>query len=135
LDEKYQDEKSCEDFRVSVKIAPPSGRLAAVRSASIFLAAARAMGRPIPNLPLVPLESMKGRYRYLEKAPFLLPAAWMQRILGYLREVGGSERGGSSPGDVIRMGERRLELLERYEILDRETGSPEEDRSLIIQKQ
>lgn len=92
-------------------------------------------GGGILHSVFLPLESMKGRYRYLEKAPFLLPTAWMQRILGYLREVGGSERGGNSPGDVIRMGERRLELLERYEILDRETGSPEEDRSLIIQKQ
>lgn len=67
-----------------------------------------------------PYDSMKGRYRYLEKAPFLLPAAWVQRILGYIGEMSDSrnKRGNDSPAETLRLGRQRLELLKQYRLLE-----------------
>lgn len=65
-----------------------------------------------------PLSSMQARYRYLEKAPFLLPVAWMQRLLRYGRELRRGDRRTNSPLDSIRVGSERIRLLKQYRIID-----------------
>lgn len=65
----------------------------------------------------LPLKSMRGRYRYLEKAPFLLPIAWLQRILQYADELKKQESTGNHVAVSIRLGRERVELLRRYGVI------------------
>lgn len=62
----------------------------------------------------LPLQSMKGRYRYLNKAPFLLPIAWGQRVFTYLRET---KHTSEDTMESIRIGAERVRLLEQYHII------------------
>lgn len=72
-------------------------------------------GNGVLHTVFLPLESMKGRYPYLEKAPFLLPVAWMQRIFTYLKEV--KQTPSNDTGESIRIGRERVELLRKYHIM------------------
>lgn len=63
----------------------------------------------------LPLNSMKGSYPYLNKAPFLLPAAWIQRILAYLKEL--KQTSSDDAIESIVIGRGRLKLLERYNVI------------------
>ena len=58
------------------------------------------------------VSSLSGRYPYLREKPWLLPAAWVQRIGGYLkkRKV--------SAAASVHAGEQRIELLKKYGIID-----------------
>lgn len=66
----------------------------------------------------LPLENMRGRYRYLDKAPFLLPIAWMQRIFRYAGELATWKSTGNNVADSIKLGKQRVELLKLYGILE-----------------
>ena len=55
---------------------------------------------------------LAGRYKYLEKHPYLLPIAWITRIFKY-----GKER--SNPSESINIGNRRVEMLKEYEVIDK----------------
>lgn len=59
-----------------------------------------------------PLAQMAGKYPYLQRMPWLLPAAWGQRIAGYLRK--GSR---VSPAASISIGNQRVALLRKYGLL------------------
>ena len=63
-----------------------------------------------------PAGSLKNRYRWLQKNPWLLPVAWGLRIATYLK--GAVTRTDSSASDVMRTGSRRVELLRFYDIID-----------------
>ena len=63
----------------------------------------------------LPLKDLVGRYPYLRKRPWLLPAAWVQRIWNYLFK---RENGAVSPSESLRIGRDRIELLREYEIID-----------------
>lgn len=71
----------------------------------------------------LPLENMRGRYRYLDKAPFLLPIAWMQRLFHYVGELANWKSTGNNAADSIKLGKQRVELLKFYGILG-ETHTP-----------
>ena len=59
----------------------------------------------------LPAESLSGRFHYLRKRPWLLPAAWAQRIFGYVfREK-------SKPANTLNIGRNRIELLRQYGVL------------------
>lgn len=62
-------------------------------------------------------EALQGRYPWLKDKPWLLPAAWADRIVKYGRET--LSRPDSSAADSLRIGRERLELLEFYGILDK----------------
>lgn len=62
--------------------------------------------------------NLEGRYPWLKKCPFLLPAAWADRILKYRKETRTIERNSSQ--NSIRIGNRRIELMRQYGILDDE---------------
>ena len=77
----------------------------------------------------LPLSEMKGRYRYLEKFPVLLPYAWTQRICSYLGSfLGKTNRKSTAYHDTkesIRLGNERIGLLRMYHVI----GNEDEDRN------
>ena len=64
-----------------------------------------------------PRKNLQSRYRYLKKAPYLLPLAWVQRLLGYCVELLRGDRRTNSALDSIRLGSERIRLLEQYHII------------------
>ena len=54
---------------------------------------------------------MQGRYAYLRKLPWLLPAAWVQRLGEYLL------REKANPGRSLQIGRERIELMRQYDLL------------------
>lgn len=63
------------------------------------------------------LGSMKAKFPYLEKYPFLLPVAWVQRILKYRKESQNSAN--NNAADSIKIGNQRVELLKEYGIIEK----------------
>ena len=61
-------------------------------------------------------KQLSGRYPWLKKCPWLLPAAWTARVAAYLKERG--KYGAEDPAASLRLGKERVELLKRYGILD-----------------
>ena len=68
-------------------------------------------------------KQLAGRYPWLERRPWLLPAAWVSRVGSYLKQ---RERyGPQSPAASLRIGRERVELLESYGVIDGKTGKKE----------
>ena len=59
-------------------------------------------------------DSLKGRYPYLRRHPWLLPAAWFSRGVTYLRHDPNAVANGV---DSARIGKQRVALLEKYGII------------------
>lgn len=60
------------------------------------------------------VDSLTGRYPLLKKYPFLLPAAWISRIISYTkRNLSGQTQATQS----IAIGKERIELLRFYDII------------------
>ncbi len=76
-------------------------------------------GRTVLKSVFPPLKGMRTRYPYLNKAPFLLPAAWVQRMAHYLKETRRSGKGSTikESSESIRLGKERVELLKKYHII------------------
>lgn len=60
-------------------------------------------------------EYMAGKYTYLEKYPFLLSAAWISRILSYMKETKGTKNNDAKKS--IAIGNQRIGLLKKYKII------------------
>ena len=58
---------------------------------------------------------MERTYTYLKKYPVLLPAAWIFRIRGYLKETKKSSE--NSVRASIRIGSQRVDLMKKYKII------------------
>lgn len=58
------------------------------------------------------LNYLKDNYTYLQKYPILLPVAWGQRILSYLKK-----NKTSSYINTMELGKQRIELLKEYKII------------------
>ena len=84
-------------------------------------------GRPLPGRP----ESGKrpaanrlspgaaaggGRYPYLKEKPYLLPLAWVNRILKYGKETAGGSADNNA-AQSIKIGNGRVALLKEYGII------------------
>lgn len=65
-----------------------------------------------------PAKDLSGRYPYLKQKPCLLPVAWADRILKYSRETA-SGSSGNNAAESLRIGNKRIELLKQYGIIDR----------------
>ena len=63
-----------------------------------------------------PAKDLSGRYPYLQKMPYLLPIAWMNRIFKYRLETA-SGTSGNNAKEALQIGSRRIELLKAYGIL------------------
>ena len=61
-------------------------------------------------------QSLEGRFTYLRRHPYLLPVAWICRILVYIK--GWLFASDSGATDVIRTGSQRVALLREYGIID-----------------
>lgn len=57
---------------------------------------------------------LKQWYKYLEKYPFLLPVAWISRIVKYLCKI---DKKHNAPGKAVQIGTQRVELLKKYGVL------------------
>lgn len=62
-----------------------------------------------------PVSVLKERYPYLKKHPWLLPAAWVSRILTYGKEA--SQNKGGSARESVEIGNQRLKLLRQYGVI------------------
>ena len=60
------------------------------------------------------LDAMTGRYPWLKKRPYLLPAAWACRIIGYARRRG---KGSDNTAESLRIASERIELMRKYGII------------------
>lgn len=60
-------------------------------------------------------EKLEGRYPYLKKHPYLVPAAWSHRIWQYVRET--KEMNQNSAAEALKIGNTRIELLKYYGII------------------
>lgn len=58
----------------------------------------------------IPFRRMKKRYPYLKKFPFLLPFAWIQRIIGYAFSK-------HNISDTFSVGKSRIDLMKYYGII------------------
>ena len=61
-------------------------------------------------------KSLSGRYPYLKTKPWLLPAAWVCRIVRYGKETAAGNPGNTAL-DAVKIGNQRVELLKQYGIL------------------
>ncbi len=61
-------------------------------------------------------EYLERRYPYLKKRPYMLPVAWVQRIVHYASEKqsGANNRASGS----IKLAKERIELMKQYDIMD-----------------
>lgn len=60
-------------------------------------------------------DRLERRYPYLKKHPYLVPAAWADRLWQYARETGKSRE--ETAADALKIGKERLELLRQYGIV------------------
>ena len=60
-------------------------------------------------------KSLENRYPYLKKHPFLLPFAWLSRILTYLTKK--NKAAGDSAAESVKIGSERVELLRKYKVI------------------
>lgn len=59
-------------------------------------------------------KSLEGRYPYLKKRPFLLPAAWVSRFVQYGKEVKAAK---NSTAESLKIGSQRVDLLRKYRVI------------------
>ena len=104
-----------------------SSSMSRKHSANITLGAAETTGSGTPDKKhtwirtLFPsVSSLKNRYPYLIKRPWLLPAAWLQRIFHYLGEWNPT----NSPGEALRLGRERVSLMKQYGLLSDQPVKP-----------
>ena len=71
--------------------------------------------RAVVRSVFLPLRSMSRKYPYLRKLPFLLPVAWVQRVIVYISEQKSS--GAAGPSRTIQIGRKRIDLLREYDII------------------
>lgn len=72
------------------------------------------MGRSLLHTVFPPAQSLQHAYPYLKDRPWLLPAAWAQRIAHYA--AGKTDRA-SSARESVHIGQQRVELLRTYRVI------------------
>ena len=92
-----------------------------VHSSNITLNAVKAdkkgkRGGKLLRTVFPPVKLLVGRFHWLQRAPWLLPVAWLVRLMGYLKDM--VTRKDSSAAAVLRTGSKRVELLRYYDIID-----------------
>lgn len=60
------------------------------------------------------IRSINNKYVYLRKYPILLPIAWGQRIISYIRS---NRQIKNSAKETINIGNKRIELLKKYKLI------------------
>ena len=62
-----------------------------------------------------PRERLEGKYTVLKKHPWMLPAVWIVRLVGYAAELASGK--GSRADDSMRIAQKRTALLKYYNVL------------------
>lgn len=62
-----------------------------------------------------PGKYMAGQYKYLDKHPYLLPVAWISRIVKYGKEIQNSKS--NNPSKSIEIGNQRIALMKEYGVI------------------
>ena len=75
-------------------------------------------GRPLLKTVFPSAKSLERRYPYLKGRPYLLPAAWISRMVHYGKELKSDSN--SRASEAIQIGNRRLRLLRQYGVIRRE---------------
>ena len=83
-----------------------------LHSSTITLSAAEGK-KSLRSTLFPPLKSMQQKYRYLKKAPVLLPVAWCSRVLQYVFD----KKEGSAKA-AMEIGNQRVRLLQKYGIIE-----------------
>lgn len=82
--------------------------------------AAQKQGKTAGNALLLslfpPAKNIAGRYPFLKKHPYLLPAAWIHRACCYRKESRTTRD--NSAAEALKIGNRRIALLQEYGILE-----------------
>ena len=65
---------------------------------------------------VLPMIYVAGRYPYLKEKPYLLPVAWINRILKYGKETAGGSADNNA-AQSIKIGNGRVALLKEYGII------------------
>lgn len=76
----------------------------------------RKAGNGLLRTVFPPARQLTGRYPYLKEKPYLLPLAWVNRILKYGKETAGSPTDNNA-AQSIKIGNGRVELLKKYGII------------------
>lgn len=63
-----------------------------------------------------PFRIMSARFHYLEKAPWLLPVAWVHRVVKYGKEIRTSRD--NSAIDSLKIGQQRVDMMRSYGIIE-----------------
>lgn len=91
-------------------------------SSSITLGAAasrksgKKFGGPVIRTVFPAAKDLESRYPCLKKKPYLLPVMWIDRMVKYGKEI--KKGGGNRPAESIKIGNRRIELMRNYGIID-----------------
>lgn len=72
-------------------------------------------GIPVLKTLFPSAKNLEQNYPYLKKYPYLLPAAWIKRILRYGKELGAVSD--NSASEAVRIGNQRIKLLKEYGII------------------
>lgn len=72
-------------------------------------------GNGVLKTVFLPAKSLEGRYPYLKKHPWLLPVAWISRILKYGKET--KKMSQNDAASSIQIGNKRVELMKQYGIV------------------
>ncbi len=63
-----------------------------------------------------PAKDLERRYPYLNEKPYLLPAAWFDRLITYHREIKTVQD--NTVTDAVKIGKQRVELLKKYGMIE-----------------
>lgn len=73
-------------------------------------------GSAVVNALFPSRKALQGRYPYLKKHPYLLPVAWVDRIVRYgTRKDKGNN---NSAAEAVKIGNQRLALLRQYDVIE-----------------
>ena len=75
----------------------------------------RRSGAPVLKTLFPSAKHLERRYPYLKRRPYLLPAAWISRMVHYGKEL--KSDSDSRASAAIQIGNRRIELLRQYGVI------------------
>lgn len=87
-----------------------------IYAAVVRCPAARKAGNSVLRTVFPPARQLAGRYPYLKEKPYLLPLAWVNRILKYGKETAGGSADNNA-AQSIKIGNGRVALLKEYGII------------------
>lgn len=87
-----------------------------IYAAVVRCPAARKAGNGLLKTVFPPARQLAGRYPYLKEKPYLLPLAWVNRILKYGKETAGGSADNNA-AQSIKIGSERVALLKEYGII------------------